>query len=153
MLLDWLASNHSYVYAPLLATVFAFAGALWIGTLFSVSWITGCAPMMADGPEIGRLAVTLFRRWTVPSLWLALASGTGWVVLTHTVRARAHWAYLAAALAVLLLALHLAVGRRARRVVEGNVGATRGEGIRRLALMLSLGAVIAVVTFRAALVP
>jgi hypothetical protein len=113
--------------------------------------------MMADGPEIGRLALTLFRRWTVPSLCVSLAAGAGWLVVmhvvTHAVRVRAHWVYLSAALAVLLITLHLAVGRRARRVVEGNVGATRGEGIGRLALLVSLGAVIAVATFRSALVP
>src|SRR5579884_296642 len=67
MTINQILSTH---WTPqLLASLFVVAAALWIGTLFSVSWFSGSATMMADGPEIGRLALTLFRRWTVPLLW------------------------------------------------------------------------------------
>jgi hypothetical protein len=139
--------------APLLASVFVVAGALWLGTLFAVSWFSGCARMMADGPEIGRLALSLFRRWTVPSLCVAIAAAGGWLAIAPGVRARAHWVDLIAVLVVALLGLHQAVGERAKRVALGRIDATHGEGFRRLMLVLSIGAVAAVATFRSALVP
>jgi hypothetical protein len=153
MALDWMSSMHSMsAWGPLLAAVFVVAGALWMGTLFSVSWLSGCARLMADGPEIGRLALTLFRRWTIPSLCASVVAGLGWLAVARVARTPTHWAYAIAALAVPLVALQVGVGRRARRIAQGSVEATRGEAARRLALMLSMGAVIAL-TFRSTLLP
>lgn len=150
MAMDWMTSLRWC--APFLAPVFVLTGALWIGTLFSVSWLSGCARMMADGPEIGRLAVSLFRRWTSPSLFVSLVAGLGWLAIVPAGRTRAHWVY-AVAVVVPLLALQLGVGKRAKRVAQGSIEATRGEAARRLALVLSLGAVIALASFRGGLVP
>lgn len=152
--MSWMSlTTGLHGYAPVLACAFTVAGALWLGTLFSVSWLSGCARMMADGAEIGRLALSLFRRWTVSSLCVAVAAGAGWTVLTPGARGRAHWVELIAVLVVPLLGLHQAVGERARRVAQGRIEATHGEGFRRLVLVLSIGAVAAVATFRSALVP
>jgi uncharacterized membrane protein len=141
-----------HAWAPLLAAVFAMSGALWMGTLFSVSWLSGCARLMADGPEIGRLALTLFRRWTVPTFCASIVAGLGWLAVAPIGRTRPHWLYALVAIVVPLAGLQLGVGRRAKRVAQGNVEATRGEAVRRLALMLSMGAVIAL-TFRSTLLP
>ena len=139
--------------APLLASTFVITGALWLGTLFSVSWLSGCARMMADGPEIGRLALSLFRRWTTPALGVTLLAGIGWLVVSPVERARVHWLCALAVVAALLVAIHVAVGARAQRLVLGSVQATRGEGIRRLVLVLSLGAVALLATFRTTFAP
>jgi uncharacterized membrane protein len=152
--MNWMTSIAAMArFAPILASALVVAGALWLGTLFAVSWFSGCARMMADGPEIGRLALSLFRRWTMPSLLVAIAAGIGWLALAPAAKPRAHWMDLIAILIVPLLALHVAVGARARRVAEGRIEAVSGEGIRRLALVLSMGVLAALATFRSALVP
>jgi hypothetical protein len=137
---------------PLLASIVAITGTLWIGTLFSVSWLSGRARLMADGPEIGRLAVALFRRWTVPSLAASTLTGLAWVAAATFGRPRPHWVYWVMALAVPLIGLHAAVGRRAKGVMLGHADATRGEGVRRFALILSLGAIITLATLRSGFV-
>ena len=142
--------------SQLLACSIGVAGALWIGTLFSVSWQSGCATMMADGPEIGRVALSLFRRWTVPSLLVCLLAGLALlaaVQLRHASLTRADWPYGIVLVAIPLLALHAAVGKRAKWVARGQIDAVRGEGMRRLALVLSLGAVVVLATLRAAWIP
>src|SRR5579864_4960344 len=151
MAITWMTSAHWF--APLLVSVFVLAGALWMGTLFSVSWLSGCARMMADGPEIGRLALSLFRRWTVPSFCVSLLAGLGWLASTSAGRTHIQWFYASAVVVAPLLAVQAGVARRAKRVAQGSVEATRGEGVRRLALMVSLGTVVALVTFRSALLP
>jgi hypothetical protein len=135
MAIDWMTSMHWC--APLLASIFVLAGALWMGTLFSASWLSGCARMMADGPEIGRLALSLLHRWTIPSLCVSLFAGLGWLAMAPLGRTRVHWVYAVAALAVPIVALQVGVGRRAKRVAQGSAEAARGAGARRLALMLS----------------
>ena len=149
--MEWMISMHWC--APLLVSTFVIAGALWIGTLFSVSWVSGCARMMADGPEIGRLAHTLFRRWTTPALAASLLAATAWLAVSPLQRVRGLWPFAVVVVAALLVSLHVAVGERTRRVALGSVQATRGEGYRRLMLLVSLGAVTMLATLRAALAP
>ena len=154
MMTNWITSMH--FISQLLACSLAVAGALWIGTLFSVSWLSGCATMMADGPEIGRVALSLFRRWTVPSLFVCMLAGFAWLAAIELRGAsvvRGNWPLGVVLVAMPLLALHVTVGRRAKRVARGNIDAVRGEGIRRFALVLSLGAVVVLATMRAALIP
>jgi hypothetical protein len=145
--MNWMNFMPSWC-ASALASTFVVATAIWIGTLFSVSWLSGSARMMADGPEIGRLALSLFRRWTASSLWVSLLAGLGWITTARFGRAPGNWAYMAVFLVMpLAVSLHVTVGRHARRVMQGNIE-SRGEGIQRLALVLSVGAVIALATFR-----
>jgi hypothetical protein len=47
-----------------------------------------------------------------------------------------------------LLLLHSSVEHRAVRISRGNVSATRGEGVRRLMLVLSLAVLITLVGLR-----
>jgi hypothetical protein len=145
----WLAAK----YAPLFATLCFVATALWVGTLFSVSWLSGRARMMADGPEIGRLSVSLFRRWTAPSLILGLAAGVAWCAATRGEIPRDGWLYGVAVAVLAQIGLSAAVGHRARRVMGGSFEATKGEGMRRFALLVSLWATVALATFRSSLVP
>jgi uncharacterized membrane protein len=138
---------------PLLATFFFAASALWMGTLFSVSWLSGRAKMMADGPEIGSLAVSLYRRWATPSMLVSMGAGVGWLAEAPSEGLRAHWVYGIVAAVLALVGLHNAVGGRARRVGRGSLNATRGEGVRRLALLVSFGAIVALASLRGSLLP
>jgi hypothetical protein len=141
-------------YATALAILCVAASALWIGTLFSVSWLSGRARMMADAQEIGHLGLQLFRRWTVSSLLVSLAAGGAWLAAAPAERAWPHWLYGVAAAVLWLVALTVAVGQRARRIEAGNVvEAAKGEGMRRFALLVSVCALVALATLRSSLVP
>lgn len=140
-------------YAHASASAFVVLAGLWIGTLFSVSWLSGSARMMADAPEIGRLARSLFRRWTVPSLVGTLAAGAAWVIATLGAPPPGRWIYPAVVGGVILVWFHFSVGRRASRVVQGSVQAARGEGFQRFALLLSVVALVALATFHSTLIP
>jgi hypothetical protein len=149
--MDWMNLTPSWL--TLASMAFVASCALWTGTLFSVSWLTGRARMMADGPEVGGLALTLFRRWAVPLLVLSLVAGFVCLAGGPADRLRAHWVYGIVGAMVVLFALHAVVGSRAKRVVRGSLRASEGEAIRRLALVLSFGAIIALAALRTSLVP
>jgi serine/threonine protein kinase len=139
------------ISAPVFATICVVANALCMGTLFSVSWLCGRAPMMADGPEIARLAMQLFRRWTVPSLVVTVAAGAAWCAIVAGEQAHSHWLYGVALAALTLVGLTVAVGRRANQFAQGSAEATWGEGGRRLALLLSVWAAVALAIFQPSL--
>jgi len=135
---------------PLLGAGAFVALSLWIGTLFSVSWVTGHARWMADDADVGRIAAALCRRWATPFLM-------GFVVLTSllvvaTPDAQIGTAQLVAAGFALagMLGVHGSIWRHAARVERGSVRAARGDGMRRVALVLSLATLLAVVSFRMA---
>jgi hypothetical protein len=149
--MDWM--NLTPGWLMLAALSFIAICALWTGTLFSVSWLTGRARMMADGPEIGRLAVTLHHHWAIPELLGSIVAGFVWLAGGPGDRIRAHWVFGVVAAWVGLAALHVVVGSRAQRVVRGSVRASRGEGFRRIALVVSFGTIIALSALRTSLVP
>jgi len=135
---------------PMLGVVAFVAGSLWTGILFSVSWLSGRARWMADGSDLGLLALSLNRRWATPCLVVCLASVTLWIWTQPpgAVDLASMWG-LGAAMLVLLL-LHSSVEHRAVRISRGYVSATRGEGVRRLMLVLSLAVLITLVGLRVA---
>jgi hypothetical protein len=120
---------------------------LWVGILFSVSWLSGRARWMADGAEIGRLAAALDRRWAMPTIVLSVATAGLWVFAAPVAPGGASLVAMGGAL-LALVALHSSVSLRAAQVARGSVGATRGEGMRRLLLVLSLATIVALATFR-----
>jgi hypothetical protein len=125
---------------PLLGVVALIAGALWAGILFSVSWLSGRARWMADGAEVGSLAATLNRRWAIPCLVVSVTSAFLWLYsLPQGTIGDARLVGLGIAMAALVL-LHSSVLIRASRVARGVASATRGEGMRRFMLVLSLAA-------------
>jgi len=132
--IGWAASAHLSRYEPVSATVCIVAGALWLGTLFSVSWLCGRAKMMADGPEIWRLSLSLFRRWTLPSLVVSLVAGALWCDAASHEGRPAHWIYGLPVAVLAFVALSRAVGRRAKRLVRESLEATSDEDARRFAL-------------------
>jgi hypothetical protein len=133
---------------PLLGVVALLSLSLWVGVLFSVSWLSGRARWMADGAEVGQLATSLDRRWAMPSIAASFATACLWVYAAPGASpGGASLIALVAALLV-LLAVHSSVSRRAAQVARGRIGATRGEGVRRLLLVLSLATIAALVTFR-----
>jgi hypothetical protein len=149
--MEWM--NLKPGWLMLAALSFLAACALWTGILFSVSWLTGRARMMADGPEVGGLALTLYRRWAVPQLLLSLVAGFVWLWGSPGDQLRAHWVYGVLGAWVVLLLLHMAVGSRAARVVRGSKRASSGDGVRRIALVVSCGAIIALCALRTQLIP
>jgi hypothetical protein len=149
--MDWM--NLTPVWLTLSTMSFVAFCAFWTGTLFSVSWLTGHARMMADGPEIAGLALKLFRRWAAPLLVMSLVSGFVWLAGGPAERLRARWVYGVLAALCALLFLHAAVGSRAQRVVRGSVRATRGEVARRIGLVVSFCALIALAALRTSLAP
>jgi hypothetical protein len=149
--MDWM--NLPAGWLMLAAIAFVASCSLWTGMLFCVSWLTGRARMMADGPEVGGLALSIFRRWARPLLVATFVSGFVSLAGGPAERLRAHWVYGIVAAMVALFALHTVVGSRARRVERGSVRASEGEAFRRVALVLSFGAIIALAALRTSLVP
>jgi hypothetical protein len=130
---------------PLLAIMALLAGALWLGVLFSVSWLSGRARLAADGAEMGHLAVSLNRIWAMPLLLVSSLSGAAWI-WTHPAPLALPWLSGLGVVFLVLLGLHSIVARRATRVANGSLRATRGEGARRLALVVSMAALTSLVT-------
>jgi hypothetical protein len=133
---------------PLLGAAAFVALSLWIGTLFSVSWVSGHARWMADEAEVGAIATGLCRRWATPFLASSIVLSCLFVAL-----APGQWLGTPQLIAVgialtTLLVVHASIWRRAWRVARGSARATRGEGMRRVALVLSLMTLLAVVGFR-----
>ena len=133
---------------PMLGVIALIAGALWAGILFSVSWLSGRARWMADGVEVGTLALTLNRRWATPCLVVSLSSAFLWMwaLPPGTLNEGLLMGVGAALLALLLV--HSNVRSRAVRIANGSVSATRGEGVRRLLLVLSLTVLTTLVGLR-----
>jgi hypothetical protein len=149
--MDWM--NLGPGWLMLAALSFVATCALWTGTLFSVSWLTGRARMMADGPEIGRLALTLHRHWALPEALVSFVSGVVWLGGGPGDRLRAHWVFGVVGAWLLIVVLHRVVGSRAQRVVRGSRRASDGDGMRRVALVVSFGAIIALSALRTSLIP
>jgi hypothetical protein len=149
--MDWMTLTPGWLM--LAAMGFVASCSLWTGTLFCVSWLTGRARMMADGPEVGGLAVSLYRRWARPLFVASFVAGFVSLAGGPAERLRAHWVYGIVAAMAALLALHAVVGSRAKRVVRGSVRASEGEAFRRVALVVSFGAIIALAALRTSLVP
>jgi serine/threonine protein kinase len=146
-------ATTSSVVAPLLGTLCVVATALCMGTLFSVSWLCGRARMMADGAEIARLSMQLFRRWTVPSLVVAFVAGVASCAIVAQEQPHADWLYGVAVAGLAIVGLTAAVARRAARLVRGTVDAIQGEGTRRFALVLTVWAALALAVFHPSLLP
>jgi hypothetical protein len=132
------------------SVAFVAACGLWTGTLLSVSWLTGRARMMADGQRSG----ASLSRCSVGGRSLLVASVVaGFVSLVGVRPIRAHWVY---GIVGAMVCEHRAprrrrLARQARRA--GSVRASEGEAIRRVALVLSFGAILALAALRTSLVP
>jgi hypothetical protein len=149
--MQWITLPPAWV--PVAELLFVACCALWTGTLLSVSWLTGRARMMADGPEVGALALALFRRWATPLLVASLVIGIVWLGGGPRERLRAHWVYGIGAAVIVLLMLHGRVGTRAERVGRGSLRAINGEWISRVAIVISFGAIIALAALHTSFVP
>jgi hypothetical protein len=135
--------------APVLAALALLVGALWVGTLFAASWLCGRSRFSADPTELGTLAVALNRRWTSPFLVVSLTSAAAWFCLLPTAVHSARWVYVFCVALLSLVFIHVSVARRATRIANGSVGAIRGEALVRLALVVSVAIVVALVRARA----
>ena len=110
-LMTWLQRG-----APFLLAVAVISGALCLGTLFAVSWLAGRARWMADAPEIARLALSLFSRWTVPCFFVSTATAMAWLEGAHPERIHDPIVMGAAFATLVLVLVHVKVASRARRI-------------------------------------
>ena len=110
-LIGWLQRG-----APFLLALAAMSGGLFVGTLFAVNWLAGRARWMADTPEIARLALSLFTRWTVPFFVVSTAAGAGWLEGAHGDYAHDPFVPAAAAATLALVVVQIRVAARARRL-------------------------------------
>jgi hypothetical protein len=133
---------------PLVGVAAFIALAIWVGVLFSVSWLSGRARWMADGTEVGRLAVALDRRWPIPALFASVGTAFFWLFATPAGPPRGVGLYGLVGAALLLVVMHATVSRRAVQVAGGHSEATKGEGMSRTFLVLSLAAIVALLSFR-----
>jgi hypothetical protein len=129
-LFGWASPAALSWYVAVLATLCLAASALWLGTLFSVSWFCARATTTPDGPTIGRLASSLFRRWTLPSLVVSLVAGVLWCAAAAHGDRQARWLYGVPVAVLAFVALSAAVGRRVKRIVGGKSASTRNERAR-----------------------
>ncbi|HEX3771954.1 MAG TPA: hypothetical protein VHV30_13855 [Polyangiaceae bacterium] len=145
--------NLSSRWLVLVAAIFIAALALWTGMLVAASRLTGRARTVGEGAAQADLAVALHRRWASPLLFVSLAMGFVWLAFGPADRLQAHWVYAIIAALMAIVALHAVVGDRARRVRHGSLRATRGEGLRRAALVVSFAAILVLAALRTTLVP
>jgi hypothetical protein len=110
-MLGWLQRG-----APFLLALAVMSGSLCIGTLFAVNWLAGRARWMADAPEIARLALSLFARWTVPCFAVSAAAAAGWLEGAHRELAHDPIVLAVGAATLLLVVVHVQVAVRARRL-------------------------------------
>ncbi|HEY3817975.1 MAG TPA: hypothetical protein VGL81_12430 [Polyangiaceae bacterium] len=115
--MDW--TTYAMRVAPLMGALAIVAGGLCAGTLASVSWIAHRARWMADGPEIGRLALELFYRRTLPFLFLGLAGGTACLYGVGLRSLQTSTSVGVSAAAGLLVMLVIVVAWRARKASTG----------------------------------
>jgi hypothetical protein len=102
--------------SSVLLVVAVLTGALCIGTLFAVRWLAGRALWMADAPEIARLALSLFARWTVPCFFVSTVTAAGWLETAHPERVHDPVVMAIAAATLVLVLVHFRVAARARRI-------------------------------------
>jgi hypothetical protein len=110
-LLAWVHRGSSILLAIAVLT-----GALCIGTLFAVSWLARRALWMADAPEIARLALSLFARWTVPCFFVSAVTAVAWLEAAHPERVHDPVVMAIAAATLVLVLVHFRVAARARRI-------------------------------------
>jgi putative membrane protein len=127
-------------YAPLLVTLHLVGNVVWIGSLLAAAWLCGAARMMAEGPEVGRLARSIYRRFAAPAFVLSLLSGIGRIVASPGDYAHAHWFHAKMAAVVLLIVAHHVVGGRVRKVAGGNFDAAYDMLPLRIAVFLAASA-------------
>jgi hypothetical protein len=148
--MDWMNLSSRWLF--LVAATFIASLALWTAMLVQASWLTGRTRTITERPDPAELAVALHRRAS-PVLFVSLAIGFVWLACGPADRLKAHWVYAIMAALVAMMALHAVVGSRARRVLHGSIRATRGEGLRRVALVVSFAAILVIAALRTTLVP
>ena len=121
--MDW----HRFI--PALIPFLLLATGLWAGALLCVGFLARRARFMADGPEIGRIGLSIFRRSAWPALLASCAAGAA--CFAYSPRAYVHERsfYVVTALAAVMIALHVRVGAKAKRVADGDVRAMKGRGV------------------------
>jgi putative membrane protein len=137
---------------PLLAAHMA-ANVVWIGAIVAVAWLTGRARLMADGAEIGRLAVLFYRRFAVPAFVISFLAGLGRLLTMPREYMQLHWMHGKLTFALIVIVLHHVAGGRAKRVAGGSMQAGQNSAILWISLLLCAAIVVVFAIFKSQLVP
>lgn len=120
-----------------LVAAHVLANVVWIGSILSVALLVGRARFMADGAEVGGLALRVYRQLAVPAFVGSFVFGLTYFVLGIRVYAHMPWMHAKLTLALGIIALHHIIGAKAKRAAAGKAkeaGGTTGLLIAMLAL-------------------
>jgi putative membrane protein len=108
---------------------------------------------MADAPEVGRLARSVYLRFATPAFVVSFVSGVVRILATPQDYAHAHWLHAKLGAALVIIIAHHVIGARARKIASGNTEAADDLLPLRISVLLASAAVVALVVFRSALIP
>jgi uncharacterized membrane protein len=147
--MDW----REYVPLPVLLPLHLVSTGAWLGAILATSSLAARARLMADGPEIGRLATSLHRRFAWPALVLAFATGVLMVAEAPAEYVTARWFYVELALTAAMIVAHVAVGRRAKRVSSGARAPRVSGAVVALAAIASVTAALTIGVLKGGMLP
>ena len=119
---------HPFLSYAGVVAVHVVANVVWIGSILSVALLVAGAPFMADPADAGRLGRRIYLRLAVPAFLVSFACGAARLQASPQAYLHMPWLHAKLAAAVLVIALHHAIGGRARRVADGKTEAAGGAG-------------------------
>ena len=129
-------------HAAALVAAHVFASLIWVGALLAETVLLGRTKWLADPTVGGVLARRVHTRLAVPACLASLAVGLVLLVPARRVWVGTPWMGAKVAFAVAVVALHLVIGARARRVAEGSAKDASGAWALRWLVLLASGAAV-----------
>jgi len=136
---------HAMYWPPHTAALLAahvLANLVWIGALLAETQLLRSTRSLADPPSAGVLARRVHTRLAVPACLGSLATGLVLLMPARRLWAGTPWMGAKVGFAVALVALHLVIGARARRVAEGRADDARGAWALGWLVLLASGAAV-----------
>jgi protoporphyrinogen IX oxidase len=119
-----------------------FANMVWIGALLAEAVLLGSVRLQADPQLAGLLTRRVHTRLAVPACLGSLATGLVLLVPARRLWVGTPWMGAKIGFAVAVIALHLVIGSRARRVAEDRADDARGAWALGWLVLLASGAAV-----------
>ncbi len=129
-------------HAAALIAAHVFASLAWVGALLAETVILGSTRWLADPTVGGVLARRVHTRLAIPACLASLATGLVLLVPARRLWVGTPWMGAKVGFAVALVALHLVIGARARRVADGRADDASGAWALRWLVLLASGAAV-----------
>lgn len=129
------------------------ANLVWIGSILSVAVLLSLAASRQDGKGVAEVAHAVYRRLSAPAFGLSFVFGVLRVGLEPTYYLHLHWFHAKFGAALVVIALHHVLGAKARKAAAGSMQAGRNGAILGVGLFFFVLVVVALVSFRTALLP